>query len=248
MLEKDKHIEKLREELQEFIVLQKNIIQRLQSVEEKLSLIDPIENFPTKKEKLRLYDYQVNLDEREYAILDVQGKKAKMTSKRNCSALRDLSEIRSRCHTGTGDRSVIYKYRTVDNDSGKSSDWKKVEFKVDKMTSIDSSACLSLQEALKEGESFEIQEEIDLLNTFNSRNEWVTLVVEYPTESFKLSLILPFERKPIGVRREESDGASNSFNKRRLYPDFDSENDRIVVQWEEESPILGRAYTMFWDW
>tara|TARA_B110000014_G_scaffold187459_1_gene136309 strand:- start:451 stop:1197 length:747 start_codon:yes stop_codon:yes gene_type:complete len=248
MLGKDEYIEKLREELQEFIVRQKEIIQRLQSVEEKLSLLDPLEIFPTKKEKLRLYDYQVNLDEREYTILDVRGKKAKMISKRNCSALRDLSEIRSRCHTGTGDRSVIYKYRTVDNDSGNSADWEKVEFKIDKMTSIDSSACLSLQEALKEGESFEIQEEIELLNTFNSRNEWVTLVVEYPTESFKLSLILPFERKPIGVRREESDGASNSFNKRRLYPDFDSDNDRIVVQWEEESPILGRAYTMFWDW
>ncbi len=248
MNENKKYIDKFREELQEFISCQKSIIERLRVVEQKLSLLENFEVSGMKNEKKDLYDYQINLDEREYTILDVKGKKAKMVSKRNCSALRDLSEIRSRCHTGTGDRSVIYKYRTINNHSGESADWEKVEFKVDKMTSVDSSACLSLPIPLKEGESFEIQEEIDLFNTFDSRNEWVTLVVEYPTESFKLSLILPFGRKPIGVRREESDGASDSFNKRRLYPDYDAGNDRIVIQWEEISPILGRAYTMFWDW
>jgi len=248
MIEKNEYTEKLRRELQEFILRQKSILDRLQSVEEKLTLLENLDVSPTKNKEKALYDYQVNLDEREYTIHDVKGNKASMVSKRNCSALRDLSEIRSRCHTGTGDRSVIYKYRTIDNDSGESADWEEVEFKVDKMTSVDSSACLSLPVPLNEGESFEIQEEIDLINTFHSRNEWVTLVVEYPTESFKLSLILPFERKPIGVRREESDGASNSFNKRRLYPEFDAENDQIVISWEEESPVLGRAYTMFWDW
>ena len=248
MIEKNEYTEKFRRELQEFILRQKSILDRLQSVEEKLALLENLDVSPTKNKEKALYDYQVNLDEREYTIHDVKGNKASMVSKRNCSALRDLSEIRSRCHTGTGDRSVIYKYRTIDNDSGESADWEEVEFKVDKMTSVDSSACLSLPVPLSEGESFEIQEEIDLINTFHSRNEWVTLVVEYPTEFFKLSLILPFERKPIGVRREESDGASNSFNKRRLYPEFDAENDQIVISWEEESPILGRAYTMFWDW
>tara|TARA_Y100000588_G_scaffold260917_1_gene275493 strand:+ start:8767 stop:9513 length:747 start_codon:yes stop_codon:yes gene_type:complete len=248
MIDKNEYTEKLREELQEFILRQKSIIDRLQSVEEKLSLLENLDVTPTKDEEKGLYDYKINLDQREYTIHDVNGKKASMVSKRNCSALRDLSEIRSRCHTGTGDRSVIYKYRTIDNDSGESADWEEVEFKVDKMTSVDSSACLSLPVPLTEGESFEIQEEMVLANTFNSRNEWVTLVVEYPTDSFKLSLILPFERKPIGVRREESDGASNSFNKRRLYPEFDAENNRIVILWDEHSPILGRAYTMFWDW
>ncbi|MBE18108.1 MAG: hypothetical protein CMH79_05030 [Nitrospinae bacterium] len=248
MIEKNEYTEKFRRELQEFILRQKSILDRLQSVEEKLALLENLDVSPTKNKEKALYDYQVNLDERKYTIHDVKGNKASMVSKRNCSALRDLSEIRSRCHTGTGDRSVIYKYRTIDNDSGESADWEEVEFKVDKMTSVDSSACLSLPVPLSEGESFEIQEEIDLINTFHSRNEWVTLVVEYPTEFFKLSLILPFERKPIGVRREESDGASNSFNKRRLYPEFDAENDQIVISWEEESPILGRAYTMFWDW
>ncbi|MED5578610.1 MAG: hypothetical protein VX794_01105 [Nitrospinota bacterium] len=248
MLEKDERIDKLRLELQEFIAHQRVILERLQSVEDKLLLLDQLEVHSTDKDKLELYDYQINMDEREYTISDVKGKKAKMISKRNCSALRDLSDIRSRCHTGTGDRSVVYKYRTVNNGSGECEEWREVEFKADKMTSVDSSVCLSLPVPLREGDSFEIQEEIHLLNTFNSRNEWVTLVVEYPTESFKLSLILPFERKPVGVRREESDGASNSFNKRRLYPNFDIESNRIVIEWEERSPVLGRAYTMFWDW
>ena len=108
MIEKNEYTEKFRRELQEFILRQKSILDRLQSVEEKLALLENLDVSPTKNKEKALYDYQVNLDEREYTIHDVKGNKASMVSKRNCSALRDLSEIRSRCHTGTGDRSVIY--------------------------------------------------------------------------------------------------------------------------------------------
>ncbi|MCY3822946.1 MAG: hypothetical protein OXG62_03645 [Nitrospinae bacterium] len=55
-------------------------------------------------------------------------------------------------------------------------------------------------------------------------------------------------RKLVGARREESQGASNSFNKRRVYPRLLNETGQTRLEWRESQLVTGRAYTLFWDW
>ena len=76
MIEKNEYTEKLRRELQEFILRQKSILDRLQSVEEKLTLLENLDVSPTKNKEKGLYDYQFNLDDINYTIHDVKGNKA----------------------------------------------------------------------------------------------------------------------------------------------------------------------------
>ncbi|MEE9275287.1 MAG: hypothetical protein V3V62_08270, partial [bacterium] len=123
-----------------------------------------------------------------------------------------------------------------------------LEYRTHKGAGADYSAILILPDPVLAGEVFEIRHVLELKDAFTSRNEWVTLMVEYPTESFRLEIIIPPGRRILGSRREESMGPSNSVNKRRVVPHTIPETGRISLLWEQEEPITGRAYTLYWDW
>ena len=198
--------------------------------------------------EVRTYDYRVLHHSRCYTIQDIRGRAAGMVSVRRCLALRELDQVRTRYHTGTGDREVQYAYRML-TDGGKTEpEWTPVEYRIGKDAGADYSAFLGMAVPIKSGEVFELRHEIRLHNAFSGRNEWVTLVVEYPTEAFRLEVLLPPGRKLVGARREESEGASNSFNKRRVFPRTLPQTGQVSLLWEEERPVTGRAYTLFWDW
>ena len=93
-----------------------------------------------------------------------------------------------------------------------------------------------------------MRHEIEMVDSFSTHNEWVSMVVEYPTEKFNLEVFLPSSRTIQGTRREISEGASQSFDKRRLLPQKVPDEDRIVMRWEEKKPVTGRTYTIYWDW
>ncbi len=194
------------------------------------------------------YDYRVLLNSRTYTIEDVEGRRARMVSVRRCLALRELSQIRTRYHTGNGAREASYCYRVFGEGEGGEPDWTPLTHHVEERAGADFPACLPLAGAIRGGEIFELRHQLGLRSSFTARNEWVTLVVEYPTEAFRLEVFLPPGRKVMGARREESQGASNSFNKRRAYPRLLSETGQTRLEWEERRPVTGRAYTLFWDW
>ncbi len=196
----------------------------------------------------RTYDYRVLLHERRYVLKDEGGRLAEMVSNRRCLATRELAEVRTRYHTGSGDRKARYAYRALRDARGDEPGWTPLEYRIDKGAGADYSAYLALPGPVREGELFELRHELELHDAFTSRNEWVTLVVEYPTESFRMEVLLPPGRKLLGARREESEGASNSFNKRRVYPKALPGTGQVLLQWEERRPVTGRAYTLFWDW
>ena len=87
-----------------------------------------------------------------------------------------------------------------------------------------------------------------LIDSFCTHNEWVSIVVEYPTERFVLELILPSDRMIQGARSESSAGASQSFDKRRIVPQKVPGESQVVMAWEKESPVTGRTYTLYWEW
>ena len=194
------------------------------------------------------YDYRVLLNERAYAIEDVRGARARMESVRRCVALRRLERIRTRYHTGSGARETAYAYRVLPEGAGGAPDWTPLERRVEEEAGADYSASLPLPAPIRRGETFELRHRSGLRDVFTARNEWVTLVVEYPTEAFRLEVSLPAGRKVVGARREESQGASNSFNKRRVRPRVLGEAGGTRLEWEERRPVTGRAYTLFWDW
>ena len=194
------------------------------------------------------YDYRVLLNARTYTIEDVEGKNAHMESVRRCLALRDLSQLRTRYHTGSGDRDVTYSYRLVDEGRAGESGWTPLEYHIEEGAGADFSARLPLAETIRDGASFELRQQLSLRGAFTTRNEWVTLLVEYPTEEFWLEVLVPSGRHIVGARREESQGASNSFNKRRVYPRMLNETGQTRLEWKENQPVTGRAYTLFWDW
>lgn len=198
--------------------------------------------------EVRTYDYRVLHHSRCYTVQDIHGREAEMVSIRRCLALRDLSQVRIRYHTGTGDREVRYACRVFPDGFRGEPEWVPVEHRIDKGAGADFSAFLVMPAPVRSGEVFELRHEIQLHNAFAGRNEWVTLVVEYPTELFRLEVLLPPGRKLTGARREESEGASNSFNKRRVFPRTLSHTGQVSLLWEEERPVTGRAYTLFWDW
>lgn len=194
------------------------------------------------------YDYRILQHVRCYTLADTQGERAQMESTRKCVALRDLPEVRTRYHTGAGDRGVVYEFRRVQEGEKGEPTWNSLEYKTLKGAGADYSAILTLPDPVLAGEVFEIRHSLELKDAFCSRNEWVTLMVEYPTESFRLEIVIPPGRKILGSRREESMGPSNSFNKRRVIPRSIPETGRISLLWDQEEPITGRAYTLYWDW
>lgn len=197
------------------------------------------------------YDYRVLLNERTYAIEDARGERARMESVRRCVALRRLERIRTRYHTGSGARETDYAYRVLPEDAegaGGAPDWTPLRRRVEEEAGADYSVSLPLPAPIRRGEAFELRHRSSLRGAFTARNEWVTLVVEYPTEAFRLEVNLPAGRKVAGARREESQGASNGFNKRRVHPRAAGEGGGTRLEWEERRPVTGRAYTIFWDW
>ncbi len=193
------------------------------------------------------YDYRVLLHTRTYTIEDAEGRSACMESVRRCLARRELSRVRTRYHTGSGDRRVAYSYRLAKDEEAEAP-WTPAEYRIEKQAGADYSASLSLAEPIRAGALFELRHELVLRDAFVTRNEWVTLVVEYPTEEFHLEVLIPPGRQIVGARREESQGASNSFNKRRVYPRMLNETGQTRLEWREIQPVTGRAYTLFWDW
>ena len=170
-----------------------------------------------------------------------------MESVRRCLARRELSRVRTRYHTGSGDRRVAYSYRLAE-EGEVDPPWTPAEYRIEKQAGADYSASLSLAEPIRAGALFELRHELVLRDAFVTRNEWVTLVVEYPTEEFHLEVLVPPGRQIVGARREESQGASNSFNKRRVYPRMLNKTGQTRLEWRETQPVTGRAYTLFWDW
>lgn len=193
------------------------------------------------------YDYRVLLHSRTYTIEDVEGRSARMESVRRCLAQRELSRVRTRYHTGSGDREVAYSFRLLEDEEA-DPPWTLLEYRIEKQASADYSASLALPEPIRAGALFELRHELNLRDSFTSRNEWVTLVVGYPTDEFRLEVLIPPGRKLVGARREESQGASNSFNKRRVYPRLLNETGQTRLEWRETQLVTGRAYTLFWDW
>ena len=55
-------------------------------------------------------------------------------------------------------------------------------------------------------------------------------------------------RMVTGARRETSEGASQTFNKRRVIPRVVPDTGQVSLLWTEDKPLTGRTYTMFWDW
>ena len=123
-----------------------------------------------------------------------------------------------------------------------------VEYRINKGAGADFSAILVLPQPILSGESFELRHEIKMVDSFTSHNEWVTMVVEYPTEKFTLEVLLPSSRMIHGGRREISEGASQSFDKRRVVPQKIPGSDQVSMLWVEEKPITGRTYTLYWEW
>ena len=193
------------------------------------------------------YDYRVLLHSRTYTIEDIDGRAARMVGVRRCLARRELPLVMTRYHTGSGDREVAYSYRILENEEA-DPHWKPVEYRIEKQAGADYSAGLVLPEPIRAGALFELRHELILRDAFTTRNEWVTLVVQYPTDEFRLEVLIPPGRKLLGARREESQGASNSFNKRRVYSRLLNGTGQTRLEWRETQPVTGRAYTLFWDW
>lgn len=216
---------------------------RVRSIEDDLVAGAP----PRENGEFEDYDYRVLLHTRTYTIEDVEGRTARMVGVRRCLPRRDLPGVNTRYHTGSGDREVAYSYRLLENE-GADPPWTPLDYQIEKQAGADYSASLVLPEPIREGALFELRHELVLLDSFTTRNEWVTLVVQYPTDEFRLEVLIPPGRKLVGARREESQGASNSFNKRRVYPRLLNETGQTRLEWREIQPVTGRAYTLFWDW
>ncbi|MEK6710898.1 MAG: hypothetical protein AABZ64_09995 [Nitrospinota bacterium] len=240
---------KLSENLGHVLDQQKALGERLARLEGRLGhLEDGGPPPPAPQAEARSYDYRVLHHSRCYTLHDTQGHEATMVSVRHCVALGELSQVRTRYHTGTGEREASYAYRVLQEGHKEEPGWIPVEYRLDKGAGADFSAFLVLPGPIPSGRVFELRHEIRLRNAFTGRNEWVTLVVEYPTEVFRIEVLLPPGRRLLGARREESEGASNSFNKRRVFPRTLPQTGQLSLLWEEERPATGRAYTLFWDW
>ncbi len=229
---------------------QKTLGNRLEGLEDRILKIEngAEETKPDSGERRVMFDYRLLEHVRRYTILDLKGHEAEMISTRRCLALRDLPELRTRYHTGTGKREIHYSYRIIEDGQEFEPEWAPVEFQPASGAGADYSALLILPAPIRSSQLFELRNEIKLVDTFVSNNEWVSLVVEYPTEKFVLEVILPSGRMVTGARRETSEGASQTFNKRRVVPRTMPETGQVSLLWSEDKPLTGRTYTMFWDW
>lgn len=234
--------------LGEILREQKNLGERMGNLEERISRFEEKEQTPEGESEGVTYDYRILEHYRRYTIWDSKGRKAEMTNTRRCLALRDMPELRTRYHTGTGDRNVEYSYRVIQEGQAGEAAWIPLEFEINKGAGADYSAILTLPQPILSGERFELRHKIELVESFCTRNEWVSIVVEYPTERFVLEVILPSDRMIQGARSESSEGASQSFDKRRVVPQKVAGESQVMMVWEEESPVTGRTYTLYWEW
>lgn len=243
-------LSKLSEGVGEILQEQKAIGSRLEALEDRLHKVENGSEEPRQETSERRvnYDYRVLEHSRRYTIFDLKGHEAEMVSIRRCLSLRDLPELRTRYHTGAGKRETKFAYRITEDERQVEPEWTPVEYEPISGAGADYSALLKLPVPILSGQLFELRHEIKLIDTFTSHNEWVSLVVEYPTEKFVLEVFLPPGRLVTGARRETSEGASQTFNKRRVVPRPIPETDQVALSWTEEKPLTGRTYTMFWDW
>ncbi len=247
MADEDSGLQETMEELARgvsaLLKQQEELAARLEAVENRLAQDDG-----PAPDRDDAYDYRVLFHARTYDIEDAAGENTHMESVRRCVALGGLSRVRTRYHTGSGAREAAYSYRLAGEGEDAEAAWTPLEHRVEKDAGADYAVSLALPEPIPGGAVFELRHRLHLRGAFTTRNEWVTLVVEYPTEAFRLEVLLPAGRKILGARREESQGASNSFNKRRVHPRVLPATGRTRLAWEEERPVTGRAYTLFWDW
>ncbi len=229
---------------------QKTLGERMEGLEDRIEKVEggKEEPEPVSIERSVTFDYRILEHVRRYTVLDTKGHKAEMVGTRRCLALRDLPELRTRYHTGTGNRDFEYSYRVVEDGQEVEPEWTPVEFHPASGAGADFSANLVLPTPIRSGQIFELRNENMLTDTFTSHNEWVSLVVEYPTERFVLEVLIPSSRLVIGARHETSEGASQTFNKRRVIPRAMIDTGQVSLLWTEDRPLTGRTYTMFWDW
>ena len=202
--------------LGELLREQKTLGERMENLEERISRFEEKGQASDGASEGASYDYRILEHYRRYTIWDSKGRKAEMTNTRRCLALRDMPGLRTRYHTGTGDRNVEFSYRIFQEDQDVESAWIPLEFEINKGAGADYSAILALPQPILSGERFELRHKMKLIDSFCTHNEWVSIVVEYPTERFVLELILPSDRMIQGARSESSSGASQSFDKRRI--------------------------------
>ena len=229
---------------------QKTLGDRLEGLEDRVQKVESGEEEPepVSNERSVMFDYRILDHVRRYTVLDTKGHKAEMVSTRRCLALRDLPELRTRYHSGTGKRGFEYSYRVIEDGQDIEPEWIPVVFHPASGAGADFSASLVLPTPIRSGQIFELRNENTLSDTFTSHNEWVSLVVEYPTERFVLEVLIPSSRLVTGARHETSEGASQTFNKRRVVPRAMIDTGHVSLLWTEERPLTGRTYTMFWDW
>ncbi|MDP7371056.1 MAG: hypothetical protein QF919_11255 [Nitrospinota bacterium] len=237
----------IKESLGEILRQQKTLGDRMESLENRFGQHEMTKETDDASQGVS-YDYRILEHLRRYTIHDSKGHRAEMISTRRCLALRDLPELRTRYHTGTGNREVEYAYRLVGESQGGDSGWTPLDFSINKGAGADFSAIFSLPRPILSGELFELRHEIELIDSFNTHNEWVSMVMEYPTGRFTLEVILPADRMILGTRREISEGASQSFDKRRLVPQKVPGQNQVSLVWTEENPVTGRTYTVYWEW
>jgi hypothetical protein len=241
---------KLSEGVGEILQEQKSLGNRLGALEERIQKVEsePEEPQQDVSERRVSFDYRVLEHIRRYTLFDRKGHEAEMVSTRRCLALRDLPEVRTRYHTGAGNRETQFSYRIIEDHQEMEPEWIPVEYQPSSGAGADYSAVLKLPVPILSAQLFELRHEIRMIDTFTSHNEWVSLVVEYPTEKFILEVLLPAGRLVTGARRETSEGASQTFNKRRVVPRPVQDTDQVSLLWLEEKPLTGRTYTIFWDW
>jgi len=237
-------------DLSELLNQQKALGERMENLENRLARFDEQRATPKAGRDAQgvTYDYRILEHLRRYHIRDSRGHSAEMVGKRRCLALRDLPELRTRYHTGTGDREVAYSYRLIQEEQKGESGWSPLEYSINKGAGADFSAILTLPQPILSGEQFELRHRIELVDSFCTHNEWVSMVVEYPTEKFTLEVTLPSDRMILGARHEISAGASQSFDKRRLVPQKVPGADQVSLVWEDKAPVTGRTYTIYWEW
>ncbi len=245
--ELDNFLGEIKESLGEILRQQKTLGERMESLENRFNQLETLKEADDASQGVS-YDYRILEHFRRYTIHDSKGHKAEMISTRRCLALRDLPELRTRYHTGTGNREVEYAYRLIGEGKASDAGWTPLEFSINRGAGADFSAIFSLPRPVLSGELFELRHKIELIDSFNTHNEWVSMVMEYPTGKFTLEVILPADRMILGTRREISEGASQSFDKRRLVPQKVPGENQVSLAWTEESPVTGRTYTVYWEW
>ena len=134
-----------------------------------------------------------------------------------CLARRELSRVRTRYHTGSGDREVAYSYRLAEDEEA-DPPWTPAEYRIEKQAGADYFRQSLAGRADSGGRALRASPRTRSARRLRHAKRMGHPRRGYPTEEFHLEVLIPPGRQLVGARREESQGASNSFNKRRVYP------------------------------